>query len=256
LKQDEEKIKTEIKNELKDESEIKEDSYQNEQSKLKKKRGRKVKQPKTEEQEQEDNEKVKEIKEENKTKEKKRGRGKAKKGSKNNLNNDDMQPHNDFQYIKQENDNTKINENEDEIDKILKQIEEKKEKTEKKKSYKKTVEVKENPEEKVEFPIKSIPKLINLDELNMNPVITNTDILLSLMEIALNSSDYEIGYLNKSKLFWEEVAKKEKFKRVFGLFKAETLRKYWRMIDEIGNYENTLEIIRKNKKALDSKDHK
>jgi len=159
---------------------------------------------------------------------------------------DDMQPkinHNDE------------NDEEDEIDKILKNIEKSpKVVKEKKKSYKKQVEAVN--EEKQNFPIKSIPRLINLEEVSSNPDISNTNIILSIMEIALNASDYQISYLNKSNKFWEEVNKMEKYKRVFGLFKAETLRKYWRMINELGNYEPILEVLQKNKKIIDNKDFK
>ena len=97
---------------------------------------------------------------------------------------------------------------------------------------------------------KEVNSYINLEELSNKNAITYTDILLAIMEIGQNYNSYLFAYSSKSKMFWSDVLQYKILKKIFSEFKAETLRKYW---NELSKYdpENTLNLIKKNKKYLD-----
>ena len=97
---------------------------------------------------------------------------------------------------------------------------------------------------------KEVNSYINLEELSNKNNITYTDILLAIMEIGQNYNSYLFAYSSKSKMFWSDVLQYKILKKIFSEFKAETLRKYW---NELSKYdpENTLNLIKKNKKYLD-----
>ena len=58
-------------------------------------------------------------------------------------------------------------------------------------------------------------KLINLFEINNQIDFTHSDVILAIIEIALNSDYYCIPYSTKSNHFWEEVVKYDELKRIF-----------------------------------------
>ena len=70
--------------------------------------------------------------------------------------------------------------------------------------------------------------IINIKDLKVP--LNNTQIILMLLEICLNSSNYGINLDNSSRLFWEKIAEKKNEFSVLEQFKPETLRKYWRRI--------------------------
>ena len=93
----------------------------------------------------------------------------------------------------------------------------------------------------------------NNDNNNVNNInIPNSDLILIIFEICLNSSKFGIEKDNSSRLFWEEVGKIEQLKPITNKFKTETLRKYWRTIRETKKYKKIITEIKKYKKELDN----
>ena len=91
---------------------------------------------------------------------------------------------------------------------------------------------------------------INLEDLSKHHLITYSDILLALLEVGKNSNSYLFAYSSKSKCFWTDILEYTILKKIFSDFKAETLRKYW---NELSKYdtEDCTELIKKNKSYLD-----
>jgi hypothetical protein len=69
----------------------------------------------------------------------------------------------------------------------------------------------------------------------------NSDVILFLIEICTNSTKYGLCSSNKSRLFWDELFKKPEVITIFKNFKSETLRKYWRLINELDKNEKFIE---------------
>jgi hypothetical protein len=81
----------------------------------------------------------------------------------------------------------------------------------------------------------------NANNNNPNNInIPNSDLILIILELCLNSSQFGIEKDNSSRLFWEEVGKIEKLKPITSKFKTETLRKYWRTIREAKKYKKII----------------
>ena len=102
--------------------------------------------------------------------------------------------------------------------------------------------------------------LINttLDSLKQytNNSIPNSDLILIILEICLNSSQYGIEKDNSSRAFWDEVGKKEELKQLTTKFKTETLRKYWRTIRETKKFRKIISEIKKYKNELNHQNMK
>lgn len=94
---------------------------------------------------------------------------------------------------------------------------------------------------------------INLFELSKKLEFTNTDILLAIIEIGVNHEYYSIPYSTKSTLFWEEIVQFDELKRLFQFLRPETIKKYYRLISYKNKSEDAAQIIKDNKKLLDSK---
>ncbi len=81
----------------------------------------------------------------------------------------------------------------------------------------------------------------------------NSDVILSLIEICSNSAKYGLTNSNKSRLFWDELFKKPEVSVVFKNFKSETLRKYWRLINDLDKNEKVIETTNKYKDEINKK---
>jgi hypothetical protein len=92
--------------------------------------------------------------------------------------------------------------------------------------------------------------IVNLSELKGTEV-KNSKLLLALIEICINSKKYGINLANKSRIFWDEVYHIADFEEIFKSFKGETLRKYWRIISDIGKMSKVIKTIRKYEKLID-----
>jgi hypothetical protein len=76
--------------------------------------------------------------------------------------------------------------------------------------------------------------------------------ILAIMEITTNAKYYGMTNSTKSRIFWEVLENVEDFQNVFGSFKAETLRKYWRTLSFIENNEKLISIVKENEKIIDN----
>lgn len=91
---------------------------------------------------------------------------------------------------------------------------------------------------------------VNLEELSKHQMITYSDVLLALLEVAQNSNAYLFAYSSKSRCFWSDIIQYKVLKKIFNDFKAETLRKYWTELSKYDS-EETTDLIKKNKAYLD-----
>ena len=85
-----------------------------------------------------------------------------------------------------------------------------------------------------------------------NTNIPNSDLILIIFEICLNSSQFGLDKDNSSRAFWEEVGKIDQLKPLTSKFKTETLRKYWRTIREAKKFKKIIAETRKYKNELDN----
>lgn len=148
----------------------------------------------------------------------------------------------------------------EEITKILKKIEDKKRKRPAVEAgevpMKTSKLVKKLSAQDYGFKIKINPNfkpnhIIKIEEINSKQIISNSDVLLTIIEIATNSDYYSISYNNRSRFFWEDVVKYDDLKNIFKEFKGETLRKYWKVICSIGDVNKTSDLVKKHKKLFD-----
>ena len=99
--------------------------------------------------------------------------------------------------------------------------------------------------------------IINLEDLsNKKKPLQNTEIILAIMEICLNSSKYGINLDNSSRNFWEKIGEREDIFSVIKQFKPETLRKYWRRLRTTNKYKNIIQIINQKKDKLNGNNMK
>ena len=89
-----------------------------------------------------------------------------------------------------------------------------------------------------------------------NDNIPNSELILIILEICLNSTQYGIEKDNSSRAFWDEVGKKEELKNLTTKFKTETLRKYWRTIRETKKYRKIISETKKYKNQLNHQNMK
>ena len=83
----------------------------------------------------------------------------------------------------------------------------------------------------------------NIDNNNANKTeIPNSDLILIMLEICLNSAQYGLDKDNSSRAFWEDVGKLPQLKPITDKFKTETLRKYWRTIREARKFKKIITI--------------
>ena len=90
--------------------------------------------------------------------------------------------------------------------------------------------------------------IININDTN----IPNSDLILIILEICLNSAQFGIEKDNSSRAFWEEVGKIEKLKPITSKFKTETLRKYWRNIRETKKFKKIIAEVKKYRNELNN----
>ena len=94
----------------------------------------------------------------------------------------------------------------------------------------------------------NVVKAPNVNNLN----IPNSELILIMLEVCLNSTQYGIDKDNSSRAFWEEIGKLELLKPITTKFKPETLRKYWRTIREAKKYRKIITETRRYRNELDN----
>lgn len=103
-----------------------------------------------------------------------------------------------------------------------------------------------NEENQMQDAIIDLPKLSNKSE------ITNSDIILSILEICTYNKKYNYECSNNTKAFWDRVVGEEILKKIFKDFKSETLRKYWKIIRLAGNNTKFIDTVKKNEKLINN----
>jgi hypothetical protein len=96
--------------------------------------------------------------------------------------------------------------------------------------------------------------IINIKDLKVP--LNNTQIILMLLEICLNSSNYGINLDNSSRLFWEKIAEKKNEFSVLEQFKPETLRKYWRRLRTTKKYKQIISDVKEYESKLNEQNMK
>jgi hypothetical protein len=101
-----------------------------------------------------------------------------------------------------------------------------------------------------------IKRIIDTSVVNSQSFITNSDLILCILELCINSVYYGFKYSTKSKVFWENLIKKCEFKNIFVNFKPDTLKKYWITLSETKEFNKAVDLINKNKELIDKKELK
>ena len=109
-----------------------------------------------------------------------------------------------------------------------------------------------NTTSKTKAALQNIDLIIDLPKLSTKSYITNTDIILSILEICTFNKRYNYDCSNNTKAFWDRVVKEGILKKIFKNFKSETLRKYWKIIRQTGNNEKYLEVVKQNEDFINN----
>ena len=96
--------------------------------------------------------------------------------------------------------------------------------------------------------ILNIPEYITKIKTENPQSLLNSDMILFILELCINSSQFNLKGDNSSRKFWEEVGKIELLSPVLKIFKPETLRKYWRLLRNIKKPKKIMDIMKKTKK--------
>ena len=107
--------------------------------------------------------------------------------------------------------------------------------------------------------ILNIPEFIskiNVDNNSDTKFIQNTDMILFILELCLNSSQFNLKGDNSSRKFWEEVGKIKELSPITNIFKPETLRKYWRLLRNIKKPKKIINILNDHKTLINNENIK
>jgi hypothetical protein len=104
--------------------------------------------------------------------------------------------------------------------------------------------------------ILNIPEFITTLNNKENKLISNTDMILFILELCLNSSQFNLKGDNSSRKFWEEVGKLKELSPITNIFKPETLRKYWRLLRNIKKPKKIINILNEYKNLINNENIK
>ena len=104
--------------------------------------------------------------------------------------------------------------------------------------------------------ILNIPEFISTLNNKENKLISNTDMILFILELCLNSSQFNLKGDNSSRKFWEEVGKLKELSPITNIFKPETLRKYWRLLRNIKKPKKIINILNEHKNLINNENIK
>ena len=102
----------------------------------------------------------------------------------------------------------------------------------------------------------NIPEFISNLKAGKIQNILNSDMILIIFEICLNSSQFNINGDNSSRAFWEEIGKIELLFPITNIFKPETLRKYWRTIRKVNKPKKIINAVKEYKDKLNNENIK
>ena len=86
--------------------------------------------------------------------------------------------------------------------------------------------------------------------------LLNSDMILFILELCLNSSQFNLKGDNSSRKFWEQVGKIELISPVTKIFKPETLRKYWRLLRSINKPKKIINVVKEYNNSLNNENIK
>ena len=104
--------------------------------------------------------------------------------------------------------------------------------------------------------ILNIPEFISTLNNKENKLISNTDMIMFILELCLNSSQFNLKGDNSSRKFWEEVGKLKELSPITKIFKPETLRKYWRLLRNIKKPKKIINILNEHKNLINNENIK
>ena len=104
--------------------------------------------------------------------------------------------------------------------------------------------------------ILNIPEFITTLNNKENKLISNTDMILFILELCLNSSQFNLKGDNSSRKFWERVGKLKELSPITNIFKPETLRKYWRLLRNIKKPKKIINILNEHKNLINNENIK
>ena len=104
--------------------------------------------------------------------------------------------------------------------------------------------------------ILNIPEYITKIKTENPQSLLNSDMILFILELCINSSQFNLKGDNSSRKFWEEVGKIELLSPILKIFKPETLRKYWRLLRNIKKPKKIMDIMKENNNILDNENIK
>lgn len=112
-------------------------------------------------------------------------------------------------------------------------------------------EPKERPLPKIDRSIE-VKHIIDIEELNKKNKLSNSEMILAICEITTNSKYYGMQNSTRSRIFWEIIENMDDYENVFGSFRSETLRKYWRMLSAVENTGKIVKVVQENQKLIDN----
>ena len=94
--------------------------------------------------------------------------------------------------------------------------------------------------------------IVNVNDLLVKEKLSNSDMILLIFDICLCRKKYG-GYTesNLSVKFWEEVVNSGIGKKLLS-YKANTMRKYWKLLCEVQDFARAIQIVRDNKNTIDN----
>ena len=98
--------------------------------------------------------------------------------------------------------------------------------------------------------ILNIPDFISKINNNEPNTISNSNMILFMLELCINSSQFNLTGDNSSRKFWEEVGKIKDISPITKIFKPETLRKYWRLLRNIKKPKKIINILTENQNLI------
>ena len=104
--------------------------------------------------------------------------------------------------------------------------------------------------------ILNIPEYITKIKTENPQSLLNSDMILFILELCINSSQFNLKGDNSSRKFWEEVGKIELLSPILKIFKPETLRKYWRLLRNIKKPKKIMDIMKENNNILNNENIK
>lgn len=96
-----------------------------------------------------------------------------------------------------------------------------------------------------------VEEVIDLSTIERKKNISNSEYLLSILEICLHGNKYGLTHEHSTKEFWKEVEANERLNNILKKFKTETLRKYWRTIRDINDVDTVIKVIKENANCID-----